>query len=234
MASPSRAGLRVGGFVGLSACDWPGELVATVFCQGCPWRCRYCHNHHLRDAAQPPALPWPEVVAFLRQRVRLLDGVVFSGGEPTVQRPLASAMREVRALGFRVGLHTAGPAPQRLAPLLGLLDWVGFDVKARFADYPEITGIADSGACARESLRMLLRSGVAHEVRTTVHPELISLAALEELTATLAEMGVRNHVLQLCRAEGCADRGLAPADRAVFSALTAPLAARFATVSVRE
>ncbi len=229
------AELRLGGLVALSTCDWPGQLVATVFCRGCPWRCRYCHNYHLQDTAAPPALSWAEMAAFLRRRRGLLDGVVFSGGEPVVQGGLAAAMAEARALGFAVGLHTAGPAPERLAPLLPLLDWVGFDVKAPFADYAALTGVAGSGEAARQSLMLLLHSGVAYEVRTTVHPALIDAAALAELVSTLAALGVRQHVLQPFRAEGCADATLAAtASEAAFAALARPLAARFATVSVRE
>ena len=234
MPSASRTELRVGGLTSLSTCDWPGELAATVFCRGCPWRCRYCHNHHLQDAAAAPEMTWAEVLAFLRRRAGLLDGVVFSGGEPTVQGGIAAAIGDVRALGFRGGLHTAGPAPERLTPLLGLLDWVGFDAKARFGDYAAITGVAGSGERARESLMLLLESGVDCEVRTTVHPDLIDAAALGELAATLAELGVRRHVLQPCRAEGCADPMLGAADGAAFAALARPLAARYGAVSVRE
>ena len=88
--------LRIGGFVGLSACDWPGELAATVFCQGCPWSCGYCHNPHLISPSTATAMDWPDVLSFLDSRRGLLDGVVFSGGEPTLQAGLPEAMREVR------------------------------------------------------------------------------------------------------------------------------------------
>ena len=75
----------------------------------------------------------------------LLDAVVFSGGEPTLQAGLLDAMLEVRELGFKIGLHTAGMYPQRLAAILPLMDWVGMDVKAPFADYARITGTPGSG-----------------------------------------------------------------------------------------
>jgi pyruvate formate lyase activating enzyme len=149
------AELRVGGLSRLSSCDWPGQLVATVFLQGCPWRCRYCHNPHLLPAPGDGEIAWREVLAFLEARRGLLDGVVFSGGEPTVQAALPAAMRTVRALGFGVGLHTGGPTPERLKAVLPLVDWVGFDVKAPFADYARITGVASSGEAARLSLTHL-------------------------------------------------------------------------------
>lgn len=225
--------LRIGGFVPLSGCDWPGELVATLFCQGCPWRCRYCHNTHLLPADRPGTVAWSWVVDFLRRRVGLLDGVVFSGGEPTLQRGLGTAMQQVRALGMRVGLHTAGPYPDRLAAVLPLVDWVGFDVKAPFDDYPHLTGVPASGARARESLLHLIASGVAYEVRTTVHPALLDAAALYTLVGTLADLRVTHYALQSCRARGCLDGDLA-AGGAVFAAvLPESLQVRFPSLTIR-
>ncbi|KAA5614777.1 anaerobic ribonucleoside-triphosphate reductase activating protein [Rhodovastum atsumiense] len=195
-------GLAVGGVTGFSTCDWPGELVATVFCQGCPWDCGYCHNPHLR-AAGPGPVAWTEVLARLRTRIGLLDGVVFSGGEPTLQAKLPAAIRAVRDLGFRVGLHTAGPYPDRLAAVLDLVDWVGFDAKAPFDRYPEITGVPDSGLRARESLRRVLAAGIACEVRTTVHPALLDAGALTQLADELVALGVRDYAAQAFRPTGC-------------------------------
>ena len=200
--------LRIGGLARLSSCDWPGELVATVFCQGCPWACRYCHNPHLRPADLTGEMDWPAVVRFLRQRVGLLDGVVFSGGEPTLQAGLGAAMRAVRDLGFRVGLHTAGPYPERLAEALPLVDWVGFDAKAPFSAYERVTGVAGSGGRARASLQRLLASGVAYEVRTTVHPDLLDDDALAQLVDELAEIGVARYAVQAFRSAGCRDEAL--------------------------
>ncbi|MFO7543782.1 MAG: anaerobic ribonucleoside-triphosphate reductase activating protein [Thiobacillus sp.] len=200
--------LRVGGLTPLSTTDWPGMLAAVVFCQGCPWRCNYCHNPDLIPPRGENEIPWEEVMAFLRRRQGLLDGVVFSGGEPTLQKNLLIAIREVRALGFRIGLHTGGMYPSRLATLLPWVDWVGMDVKAPFADYPRISGAAGSGGRARAGLQKLMQSGVEHEIRTTVHPALLGEADLIEIAHDLSEQGVRNYVLQAFRRQGCADQVL--------------------------
>jgi pyruvate formate lyase activating enzyme len=199
--------LRLGGLQPWSACDWPGELVAVVFCQGCGWTCPYCHNPHLRPArADGPA--WREVTAFLKTRRGLLDGVVFSGGEPLLQTALVDAMAETRAMGFRIGLHTGGPAPERLAAVLPLLDWIGFDIKAPFAEYEAMTGVKDSGLAARESLSLLLQSGVAYQLRTTVHPRLLDDAAMARLNADLAALSCGPTLVQPFRPQGCADPAL--------------------------
>ena len=201
--------LRVGGLAPLSATDYPGALAAVVFCQGCPWRCGYCHNPHLLGRSGAHELAWPTVLEFLERRRGLLDAVVFSGGEPTVQGALPDAIRAARALGFKIGLHTAGMAPRRLAGVLPLADWVGMDIKAPFDDYPRVTGVRGSGRAARESARLILASGVAHEFRTTVHSALLPDAALARLAVALAELGARNYVLQQFRAKGCAAPALA-------------------------
>ncbi|WP_026784825.1 anaerobic ribonucleoside-triphosphate reductase activating protein [Pleomorphomonas koreensis] len=202
------ADLAVGGFTPLSTCDWPGELVATVFCQGCPLACRYCHNADLIPPGQGAGPDWGSVLGLLERRRGLLDGVVFSGGEPTLQRALPAAAAAVRALGFRVGLHTAGPYPERLGRLLPLVDWVGFDVKAPFSDYERITGVPGSGERARQSLSEIVRSGVAFETRTTVHPLLLSGADLLRLDADLAALGLGPSRRQPFRPTGCQDAEL--------------------------
>ena len=200
--------LRVGGLTPLSASDWPGMLAAVVFCQGCPWRCGYCHNPGLIPARGESEIPWDDVLAFMHRRQGLLDGVVFSGGEPTAQADLLEAMREVRALGFKIGLHTGGAYPQHLAALLPLVDWVGFDVKAPFADYPRVTGAAGSGERALISLQQVLASGVDHELRTTVHPALLTDTELVSLGRDLAARGAKHYVIQGFRSQGCGNEAL--------------------------
>lgn len=194
--------LRIGGITPLTTIDFPGRLAAVVFCQGCPWRCGYCHNAGLLDAAAPAPHRWSEVEQLLHTRRGLLDGVVFSGGEPTLQAALPDALARVRALGFATGLHTAGMYPERLQALLPLLDWVGLDIKGPLAHYDAITGMPGSGTKAWQSLQRLLDSGVGHECRTTWHAGLFGPEALQALGHALARAGVRQWVVQECRSAG--------------------------------
>ncbi|HET6351757.1 MAG TPA: anaerobic ribonucleoside-triphosphate reductase activating protein [Coriobacteriia bacterium] len=186
----------------MSSVDWPDELAAVLFLQGCPWRCAYCHNQHLLPAEGDSALTWAEVADFLASRVGLLDGVVFSGGEPLAQAAVAEAIAEARSLGLRVALHTGGVMPERFAELLPMLSWVGFDVKAPFGDYERVTGVAGSGERALESLRALVASGVPFEARTTVHADLLSADDLRQMGAELAAEGVTVWILQPFRTDG--------------------------------
>lgn len=167
-----------------------------VFCQGCPWRCGYCHNPHLQDFKQG-TIPWLQVRNFLAERQGLLEAVVFSGGEPLAQRALPQAMKEVRELGFLVGLHTAGCNTHRFTEVLPLLDWVGLDIKAPAARYREITGASGSGAAYR-CLGLLIAAGVPHQVRTTLDARLGS-ADLRAMREELHAVGAAGWVLQDCR-----------------------------------
>lgn len=202
-----------------------------VYCQGCPWRCAYCHNPHLLPAEAAGGIAWSEVLELLQRRRGLLDAVVFSGGEPTAQPGLAAAMRAAKALGYRIGLHSAGIYSRRFAEVLPLVDWVGFDAKAPFdASYERITGVRASGEAALASARALLASGVDCEFRTTWHAGFLSTAELERLARTLSELGVQRYVLQEFRDSGCL--AFRPTQDAVEADLVA-LARHFPQFSLR-
>lgn len=196
--------LQIAGLQPMSGVDWPGRLVATVFAQGCPWACPYCHNHAIIDPLVPGVVAWSAVEDLLARRHGLLDGVVFSGGEATRQQALLPAARRVHELGFLVGLHTAGPYPRRLAELLGegLVDWVGIDVKALpGADYEQVAGRPGAGAKAWESLAVVAaHPEVAHEVRLTVYPD--GPRDGLEVARRVRGLGLRSFALQQARAIG--------------------------------
>ncbi|MDR0769991.1 MAG: anaerobic ribonucleoside-triphosphate reductase activating protein [Burkholderiales bacterium] len=200
--------LRVGGLVPFTATDYPNALAAVVFCQGCPWRCDYCHNPHLIPSQGEQALDWPAIGEWLETRRGLLDAVVFSGGEPTAQAALSEAVTATRAQGFRIGLHTGGVYPRRLQALLPQLDWIGLDLKASPAGYARVTGVEGSELGAFEALTLIQRAGVSFEVRTTVHGALTPPEELRALAVILKERGVTHWVLQPFRARGCDNEAL--------------------------
>lgn len=181
--------LNIGGFNPCTTIDYPGELAAVIFCQGCPWRCTYCQNRHLQVARTTGTIAWDHLRRFLQKRSGLLDAIVFSGGEPTIQAGLPEAVQELRHMGFKVGLHTAGPWPERLLACLPHLDWVGMDIKAPFEEYEAITGIPGSGATARTSAELLRRSGVCHQFRTTIDPYLQTMGRIEAMQQMVAGWG---------------------------------------------
>ena len=234
-ALPARQ-LKVGGVTAFSATDYPGKLAAVVFVQGCPWRCGYCHNPHLQTRTEHSPLAWAAVISLLKRRVGLIDAVVFSGGEPTLDPALADAMHEARALGLGIGLHSAGIYPRRLAEVLPLVEWVGLDVKASWQGYDAVTGVNDSARHARASAQAVLASSAAHEFRTTVHPGLHTEAEILALAQTLSAMGVRHYALQVFRGTGCADEQLNAVPTVGYPGadLLAQVSALFETFTLRQ
>jgi pyruvate formate lyase activating enzyme len=235
--SPPASRLRVGGFEPFSSADFPDALAAIVFCQGCPWRCGYCHNPELLRGHGDDERDFGRILDWLASRRGLLDAVVFSGGEPTAQPALPAAIEAVRAQGFAIGLHTGGAYPRRLERVLPRVDWVGLDVKAPIGGYAGVTGIPGSGFAAFASLDLVRAAGVAFEVRTTVHPSLTPPPALERLAQELAAHGVERWVLQAFRPTGCADTSLvaaAPNGAALDDALVARLSRHVPAIDVRR
>jgi len=200
--------LVIAGLTALSSLDYPGALAAVLFCQGCLWRCPYCHNPGLQDMRRPGQHTQASLLDWLGHRKGLLDAVVFSGGEPTLQQGLGEAMRIIKDMGFKVGLHTSGMRPQALNGLLGLVDWVGLDVKAPRRLYDRVTGLEGSGEATWRSLEQLGHSGVAYELRTTWHPAVLSNEEMLELAGELASFGAQDWIVQPFRPEGCGDPAL--------------------------
>jgi pyruvate formate lyase activating enzyme len=183
----------------MTTIDYPGNLSAVVFCQGCPLRCHYCHNRTLLPRQADTSIPWSRIIAFLAARRGLLDAVVFSGGEPMLQRSLRQAVEEVKAMGYLVGVHTAGIYPERLELVLPLVDWVGLDIKALATDYPALTGAPAAGESAWKSARLLAASGVPHEIRTTLYPAIDNPEYRKRLRGELSTLGKINHRWQAYR-----------------------------------
>lgn len=236
--------LRIAGITLFSTVDWPDRLAATLFLQGCPWDCFYCHNPALIDPRRAGEVSWDDALADLESRRGLIDGVVLSGGEPTMQRATLPAIQELRRRGFAVGLHTAGAFPLLLARILPFVDWVGLDIKATADEYATVTGRARSGELAWRSLELVLasadlRRGTRHpldyEVRTTAHPAATDDEELCRLGDAIADRGVTTWAVQRARAAGARSPlpRVEPAPAGARLALDALPTDRFAHLTLR-
>lgn len=195
--------LVIGGMAAFSTVDYPQHLAATLFLQGCPWRCHYCHNPHLIPAypGRDP-VTWQQVRQHLDNRRGLLDAVIFSGGEPTIQKALLPALQETRAMGFHNGLHTGAPNLRRLRPLLPWLDWVGLDIKALPSGYEAVTTRRQSGPDSWAAIDTLQAAAVDFECRLTWHGALHASEDVIAIGEALSRKGVRRFALQLAREGG--------------------------------
>lgn len=152
--------------------DFPGKVACTVFSCGCNFRCPFCHNAGLvlPDADRSMLMDQAEILAFLRKRQGLLDGVCLTGGEPLLFEENLAFMREIKALGYAVKLDTNGAFPERLKQAVaeGLADYVAMDIKNAPDAYAETAGLRVDQERIGESVDFLLSGAVPYEFRTTV------------------------------------------------------------------
>lgn len=170
--------MQIQGFQKTTLLDYPGFVAATIFLGGCNFRCSFCHNKGLvLTPKEVPMLDEEEVLAHLKKRKNILDGVCVSGGEPTLQPELPCFLTKIKALGFKVKLDTNGYQPQILRSLYKekLLDYVAMDVKGAPEQYEKIVGIKNLDRTKiQESMELLMSQEVPYEFRTTVVKELHS------------------------------------------------------------
>ena len=190
---------QAAGLVPFTSIDFPGCLAAVVFFQGCPLRCPFCHNPELQVFPGPSGQSWDEIMDFLRVRTKRLDGVVFSGGEPLMSDEIIEKAEQVKALGFKLAIHTSGVYPERLRELLPLIDWVGLDIKAPWEKYEELTGRPNMAEQVQKSLQILLESKVDFEARTTCDPRHLTPADILKIAQELHGVGVKTYALQKYR-----------------------------------
>ena len=189
--------MEIHGLQKMTLLDYPGKVACTVFLSGCDFRCPFCHNGELVTGTCPPETDDQGLLAFLNRRKGLLDGVCVTGGEPLLRPDLPLLLGEIKELGFRVKVDTNGTHPDRLRRLTeaGLVDYVAMDVKNAPARYAETVGIPGfNPAPVEESIRLLRKSTVDYEFRTTLVRELHRPEDLDAIAAWLA--GAPRYYLQ--------------------------------------
>ncbi len=162
--------MRLGGLQRFSLCDYPGKIAAVVFTQGCNFRCPFCHNGSLLSSRNPgQEIPEKDILSFLQKRTGTLEGVVITGGEPTLQPDLTSFCRAVRKMGFLVKLDTNGSRPEILQQLLAdnLLDFIAMDIKATPDRYHVLAGVPVDIAAVIKSITVIARADIPALFRTT-------------------------------------------------------------------
>ena len=189
--------MEIQGLQKLTLLDYPGKVACTVFLGGCNLRCPYCHNGELVTAPAPAVTDDEGLLAFLKQRQGLLDGVCITGGEPLLRPGLGALLAEIKALGYPVKLDTNGSLPDRLKQLTaaGLVDYVAMDIKNSPARYGETVGVAGLDLTPfRESVDYLRSGAVDYEFRTTVVREFHDEASMEAIGQWIA--GAKRYFLQ--------------------------------------
>lgn len=178
---------KIAGIQKTTLLDYPEKIASIVFTQGCNFRCGYCHNPELLDFNKNTEFASKNFIDFLKTRQGKLDGVVITGGEPTLQSGLYDFIREIKQLDFAVKLDTNGTNPQIIQKLLNesLIDYIAMDIKAPLEKYSEIVGVEINTDNIRKSIDLILNSSISYEFRTTVVKSQLNLGDFDKIGQTI-------------------------------------------------
>lgn len=219
-----------------SLIEFPGHIADILYTGGCSFRCPFCYNVDLvLTPGRLPDLDKGEILNRLEARRRFVDGVVITGGEPTLQPDLLPFMHELHRRGLVVKLDTNGYQPDVLEACLAerAVDYVATDIKSSLPRYSQAAGVPVDTARIERSIRAILASGVAHEFRTTVVPGLVTIDDVRAIASVVA--GAARYYLQAYRSErtlALPHDGRAP-DVALLQAMAAVLAPHVGEVGLR-
>ncbi len=170
--------------------DYPNTLAAILWMAGCNMRCSYCHNPHIVFGQN--SYLFEDALSFLKKRANLLEGVVLSGGEPTLHPNLKAICSSIKELGYKIKLDTNGSRPDIVQSLLQreLLDFIAIDLKAPPDKYDFVTKL-DIYFEVMKTIKVALSFGIDMEVRTTVHTDLLDEKDIEFLAKSLRNIGYK-------------------------------------------
>jgi len=189
--------MKIGSLQKVSLIDYPGVISGIIFLQGCNFRCPYCHNPELVDEKLfGPCLDEKIILDFLNTRKGKLDAVTITGGEPTIQKDLTLFIKRVKKMGFAVKLDSNGSAPQVIKELLAekLLDFIAMDIKAPLKKYKSIARVPVDTQSIKESVKLILKSNIPYEFRTTVVKSQLGAKDILEIAKLIS--GAKCYALQ--------------------------------------
>jgi pyruvate formate lyase activating enzyme len=205
-----KSGISIAGIQKMTTIDFPGHIAAVLFTAGCPWNCRYCHNHSLRAQSDTSGIELSELEDFLERRKGYLDGIVISGGEPTLHESLPELLMFIREFEYDTALHTNGFYPNMLKRVIeeNLVDYIALDVKGTPRVYDRITRVNNTCFPVSKSIQTVIASGIDYEFRTTYHHSLLSEKELLDTMQAISYTGCSTYFIQRFQPEGVADQEL--------------------------
>jgi len=191
--------MRIGGLQPVTLLDHPQKVAAIIFASGCNMRCPFCYNSSLvipEIIEKSSFIPEVDLIAFLKKRKKYLDGIVLSGGEPTIQPDIKEFCSKVKAIGYDIKLDTNGLAPKILKELIleGLIDYIAMDIKGPIDNYKNFCGVDIDPASIRESIDLIINSKLPYEFRTTLVKQLHKEKDIEEMAKSIS--GAKLYYLQ--------------------------------------
>lgn len=189
--------MTFGGLEKFTLIDYPGKVACMVYTIGCNFRCPYCHNPELVDETNENEISEDEVIDFISKRKEILDGLVITGGEPTMHgENLVNFIKKIKKLGFLIKLDSNGTNPGLLKKLIHnkLVDYVAMDIKSPMSKYSQTVARPVDIDSIRKSIKLLISSPVDYEFRTTVIKALLLPEDFNEIGEEIR--GAKKYYLQ--------------------------------------
>ncbi len=200
--------MKIGALQKVSLIDYPGEICAIVFTQGCNFRCPYCHNPELvNPELYDENLPEEIVFSFLAKRKGKIDAVTITGGEPTIQQGLTDFVKRIRKKGYSIKIDTNGSNPEVIDTLLSmkLLDYIAMDIKSPAEKHKIVTRSQINFDTIKQTIELIMKSGIPYEFRTTALKKLLEEHDILDIASLIKN--ARLYVLQQFVPSKVLDRG---------------------------
>lgn len=180
--------MKIGGFNKLTVQDYPEHIAAIIFTKGCNFDCSYCYNRDLVDN-KSKTIDKEEILEYLYKRRKLLDGVVISGGEPTIWPDLIDFLKEIKELKLDIKLDTNGYNPDMLKEIIdnNLVDYIAMDIKAISNKYYKVINKKIDFDKILESIKLIKKSDIKHEFRTTIMKGIHSVSDIVEINKLIKD-----------------------------------------------
>lgn len=201
--------MNISGFQKLTLLDYPGKIAAILFTSGCNFNCSYCQNSALINNFQNNSIKEEEILDYLKKRKKIIDGIVISGGEPTIQKNLKEFIKKIKSLNILVKLDTNGSNPEVLKELIDekLIDYIAMDIKNDIDNYHEITKVLYDSSKIKKSIDIIKKTNIDHEFRTTVIKNYHNLIGLQKICKYIGK-NEKYYLQNFKDSEGVLDKSL--------------------------
>ena len=225
--------MKIAGFQKLTLLDYPSKVACIIFTQGCNYKCPYCQNSGLIGHSNEDLIDEKEIFAYLNKRKGVIDGIVISGGEPTIQKDLKAFMKKVKDLGVSIKLDTNGSNPNLVEEVIneGLVDYIAMDIKNVLELYEEVTDVKPNIINLKRSIEIIKNSPIEHEFRTTIIKNIHDTKKILEICNYVA--GERMFLQNFVRSENVLGAYLEPFSETELLEIDEILKEKFPNVRIR-
>lgn len=227
--------MKISGFTKLTLLDYPKKTACIIFTQGCNYNCSFCQNSGLIPCGKDQLIDHSEIFDYLKKRKNVIDGVVISGGEPTIQAGLIDFIKRIKEMGFLIKLDTNGSNPDVIKKLVDekLIDYIAMDVKNIFDEYIGIVKVKQVNIeKIKESINIIKESNVLHEFRTTIMKNYHDIEKLTKICEYLGE-SEKYYLQNFEDSENVLDKSLVSFSKEILMNIQTILRKNFPNVTVR-